>query len=345
MGNELQMGNADFYNGLVFDGIRGWYGRDKWDIGAYYYFAVERNTPSGNLAGISCTPDVYGTPCDVSPGFFPSNVDARVGGLDFTWNFNEDGSHYASAYLIRNASRLEESFNGLGDHRLNTFGVMWKREVREDDGLDWSIELAQQFGEVMFPDAGDPDVDLGGSIIEGWIGYKFAGAHRVRLGILGASGHAEDDADDEFNGWIPLFTDYHQDNRLGNLDLFNGTIYTNGPAGAAGTGVPFGAVGPGLTMTNVTNANLRYEYTSGKSYALVALHTFMAPEDIDIGGQMVDSYGEEVDLEYRYQYSKHLNLGIAYSYFMTGDYFDAQLPPDTDSEDISRFWLQANLTW
>ena len=71
----------------------------------------------------------------------------------------------------------------------------------------------------------------------------------------------------------------------------------------------------------------------------------MAPEDIDIGGQMVDSYGEEVDLEYRYQYSKHLNLGIAYSYFMTGDYFDAQLPPDTDSEDISRFWLQANLTW
>ncbi|HXV75621.1 MAG TPA: alginate export family protein [Candidatus Polarisedimenticolaceae bacterium] len=345
IGNELHMGNNDFYNGLTFDGARGWYdGGDRWDVGAYFYWAVERNTPVGNPLGVlagPCSPDVIVFPCTTS-SLNPSNTDARVAGADFTWTFDQETGHYITGYAIQNTSRLEASFGGAGDHELNTVGLLWKRDVAEERGFDWSAEAATQFGSITT--TGNPDVDFGGYIVEGWLGYKLAGAHRFRLGGLLASGVAEDDASDEFNGWVPLFTDYHQDNRLGNLDLFNGTLYTNGVVPSSpGFGGIFGPV-TFLTMSNVTNLNLRYEYERGKSYALIAVHDFQFTEELDPTGVNISDIGQELDLLYRYQRTKHLTWEVAYSYFLPGDWYDEIYSPD-DPEEISRFWIQAALQW
>jgi hypothetical protein len=297
LGNELILGNNDFYNGLVFDGIDVNGDFSSWDLHLYYKQLSET---------------------------FALREDTMIWGADAVINI---GPTHIDPYLL-----LVKSFSptGLGssfppNSEIYTFGVHWQKDTNEDHtGWDASAEIAAQFGDFG---PANTKIDASGWIFEGWFGWGFGSAGRIHLGYLGASG---DDGTDpnQTNGWINLYPDPHQNNRLGNLDLFAGF----GPNVADPTNGG---------MTNISDLNLGYNWWGGeRHHALLALHWFTRPETL---AGASDDIGIELDLAYDYQYARNSRLEVGFSTLFPGDNIK-ELTGGVD-DNINRIWAQVHLNW
>lgn len=194
IGNQLILGDLDFYGGQSFDGARLWWDWEKFDLNAFYYRIDEDNDfgCSGGCGDDNL--DIYG-------------VYATFGGE--TWGEIEP-------YIINFADG-----DAPGNDKFYTIGGRWTRsvndEVNSDKLLDWSIEYAMQSGSN---DPNGADTDISADIIEAWIGLNFGSErnHRVHVGTLMASGESTGDPDIET--WNPLGYDTWDHNRLGDADFF-----------------------------------------------------------------------------------------------------------------------------
>jgi hypothetical protein len=195
IGNQLILGDLDFYGGQSFDGVRLWWDWEKFDLNAFYYRIGEENaTFFGCTAGCGDENlDLYG-------------VYATFGGE--TWGEIEP-------YIINFA---------VGDspgEKYYSVGARWTRlvndQVNSDKLLDWSFEYAIQAGSI---DPNGADTDISADILEGWIGLNFGSErnHRVHVGVLMASGQDPASADSET--WRTLGYDTWDHNRLGDADFF-----------------------------------------------------------------------------------------------------------------------------
>ena len=333
IGNELILGNNDFYNGLTFDGITVNGDFSSWDLNVWYHQLNET---------------------------FSAREDNGLFGVDAGFEFGSFNFHPYAVYSKSfwdgvNTGTLPGGIRPVylaPRHDLWTVGVIFAMPGDEEEhtGIDFSVELAGQMGETD-PDSSNPAtnsaIDLKGYIFEGWFGFGFGDAGRIHIGTLYASG---DDGtglasnSPELTAWVPLFEDPHAMNRLGDLDLFSGF-------GLPGQGAadPFG-----FGMTNIWDVNLGYDWWGGeKHHAKVAVHYFTRPEMANFGDcdpvtagvqECSDQIGTELDISYDYQYARNSKLEVGVATLFAGDFFTEFWGPNND-DNITRLWAQIHLNW
>lgn len=198
---ELLLGDSDFYAGTSFDGIRGWFGGDAYEVNLFYYKIFENNV----FQGIG----FVGNGGSVDQNYFGGTAD---------WNLG-DGGGKVGAYVTKfQGHNFDASWWTLGGH--------YTRMPSKENAFDWNAELAIQSGEF----SGGPDIK--GHIFEGWVGYGFGegGRHRIHVGTLIASGD-DNPSDGDIEDFFSLFGDIHAWNRLGDADFFTITNITDWNAG------------------------------------------------------------------------------------------------------------------
>lgn len=193
LGNELHFGDADFYNGNAFDGLRATRDGESWGLDLFYFITAE------DL--------VSGSAYDDQDEWWGASLDFDLA----------DGDQSFNPYLIFH----RDTGSGAARERVYTLGALWQSTDEYDSAWDWSAELAIQSGDVG---SGAGEMDVSSSIFEGTLGYTTNDVHRFHLGFLMASGD-DDPLDTDLEGFRSIAPDHHANNRLGDLDLFGGTSF------------------------------------------------------------------------------------------------------------------------
>jgi len=287
-GNGLIIGNEPFYNGNVFDGVNAGWDDDGWALHGFFFKTSETN-----------------------PAVSAAHDDHTIDGLYYTNKLGDGKWGDLDVYAVG----FQDGFEGfgVGAPHFWTFGGLWRQMVNskadaEKHNWDWSLEVATQSGDVNdeFDLDGDgktsDELNLGGTIIEGWLGYNLVHGnmvHRFSAGVYSASG--DDDATDgNLDGWVNLYPTVH--GRLGNSDFFS--ILNQGSSYVIGFG-PSG-FGPGVTAWNLGyRANVNDKHYFGVKY-----WNFQPTEDsIKTGSSSkvsVGDFGNEFDFWYKYAYSENV---------------------------------------
>jgi hypothetical protein len=298
-GNELLLGDLDFYSGLSHDGGVGMWDFDNVDVMVWYTRPFESGAVGFSAA---IPPDQIGPIPDGNTDFVGGYAD---------WTFSGDQTF--DVYVMN----LNGPFGGVN---VWTVGGRYAHDKTDANGFIWNVEYAQQFGDaVTQPTA----VDAEGSVFEGWLGYNLVrgdNVHRFYGRYAQATG--DDTGSSEFEGFIPLFGDFH--NRTGRGDWFQ--------LANASTGLGGGATG-GLTAFSVGYNgfyNDRHEF--GAAY-----WTYTLEED---SGGPVDDLGDAIDVWYGFNYSRNVNFVVSLSQFSPDDVLVAPGAPD---DDVVRLYGQARL--
>ena len=263
LGNELHLGDNDFYNGQFFDGIRAMIDLNSVDLEVFYYEIEERDLTSAG-------------------GGTPGDNDTTLIGV--TANFEVGEGHVIEPYVLqfRDASPM-----GMADFDLLTVGALYDRSG-EDSAFDWSLEVAIQTGDIndggFCP--GLTPCDASSTIAEGSFGYSFAENHRVHIGALMLGG---DDDPDDFEFFLPIATDTHR--RAGAMDFFSvfdttlvnltnyyvGYGWTGGAHSFSGTYHDFAATEDfGLEDEIAQEVDLIYNYAHGERVGIeIGVASFM----------------------------------------------------------------------
>lgn len=195
IGNELLVGDADFYAGQSFDGARAWWNFDKFTLTAVYYNILEENAGCGNF----CTDD---------------NTTAY--GVYGTWTFGKTPQVFEPVlFRYRDANEgpqfwvLDARYSRAVNSKADMEAMAW----------DWNIEIAMEDGSY---DPAGIDQDIKASVMEGWFGWNFGSnaRQRVHIGALVSSGD-KDATDDKEETFIPIAGDVWAYNRLGDADWFS----------------------------------------------------------------------------------------------------------------------------
>jgi hypothetical protein len=330
LGNELHMGDADWYNGLSFDGVRVMADWERFDLNLFHYIVAEQNA----FVGVGGPDDVF----DEEVTFTGATLNFAIG----------ENGQALEPYLM--FTRADDVFDTPGDAppdtdlRLYTVGAQWGRAVESAEDVDagkfdWSIEAAMQSGEFAQNGVANPvELDAKGNVIEGWFGFNWnhggGGRSRVHVGAFMSSGDDPNDPPtDDIDEFISLFPDTRAHNRLGDLEFAE----TIGVGGFSGLG-------------NLTDYNIGYEMwcKEARHGFMAALHHFETTEDIVFSPtQSETGLGDEFDLAYNYGYSDAVRFEAGIGYLMPGDVLDtsAELTygPGEDADEVTRAWWRFDL--
>ncbi|HZM69776.1 MAG TPA: hypothetical protein VFB95_05325 [Candidatus Cryosericum sp.] len=330
-GNELMLGDLDFYAGLSHDGVVGVWDLKNVDITAFYTRAYEGSvTHADNFL----PPDQLVTGINATPGTH------HFWGGYATWTLKK--GWIVDAYLLDYRDR---DFGADAPVTIQTVGGRFANDVTDKAGLVWNAEFAQQFGEYSelatpFPvSTFEEGADVSGSVLEGMIGWNFKGGnatHRVFGRYEWASGNETDTdstpGDKEDEGFFPMYGDFH--NRLGRGDWFqltgdSPTGLGGGLAGTGGGGIVAVAAGyTGWFKENHTFGAQVWDYT--------------LDQETDLGGTAgeSDDLGSAFDLWYGYAYSRNLAFEASISQLSPGDALTGDGGPD---DSVMRVYGQARL--
>ena len=304
LGTGLIIGNEEFYNGTVFDGIKAGYDEKDWSVHAFY-FRTSQTEPIDSSLTVDAAHDNHvldGGVFSLKTGEEEGWGDVDVYGIGFQDGFTGD------------------VFDPIGAPHLWTFGAHWWRAVKskkdaDDFPLDWNIEGAMQTGDVTdvddFNGNGDftDKLDFGGTIIDGSVGWNFAMGdtiHRVSGGIIYKSGD-DNVTDKNIDSWVALFPSNH--GRYGNADFFGANI---------GSGYFIGS-GPSGFSSGLTAYNIAYDlnYDNGEHMFGGRYWKFEPTEDkiktSPTTSFEIKDFGTEWDLWYQYRYSENVSLYANYS--------------------------------
>lgn len=325
-GTELLLGDLDFYAGLAHDGLVGNWKFDKWNLMAWYTRPLEGSV-SGFFGGGFLPPDENFVSSCPGGGPLPRGCATQhFLGAYANWTVAKDQG--IDVYLMSLADR------DTGGN-FQTLGGRYSHDVSGKNGLFWNVEAAVQTGQVAsavisgIPD----DIDAGGSVIEGWIGWNFKSGknnHRVYLRYTAASGDDDpgDDTDDSFQ---PLFGDFH--NRLGHADLFK----VSGTSTAMGVTFPITVADLGINAVAVGwNGHFGDRSELGAEF-----WDFTTGEDVVFSPTVSeDALGTEFDVWYNYNYSKNLTFSASLSQFSPDDALTGTVAPVFD-DSVTRLYGQA----
>ena len=285
-GTELLLGDLDFYTGISHDGGVGNFKFNKWNLMVWYTRPSEGTGFNGDFG--FAPPDQVTmngcSPCDTQHflGAYATWTVAKNQGID--------------VYLMSLANR------DTGGN-FQTLGGRYSHDVMGKNGLFWNVELAIQTGQVESELLSGADLDAGGRVLEGWIGWNFKSGknnHRIYGRLTQASGD-DDPADDSQDAFVSLFGDFH--NRLGHGDFFHvdGTSTGLGAVGDLG----INAVAFGWTGQFGDRSELGAEFWS-----------FATAEENGAGD---DALGTEIDVFYNYNYSKNMTFSASLSQLSPDD--------------------------
>lgn len=308
-GNELLLGDLDFYAGISHDGLAGTWKFKKWNLMLWYTKPTEDTVDTLDAAFLP--PDQIA----IIPGT-GSDTQYFWGGYA-NWTVAKD--HNIDVYLMTAQDR------SVGAN-IQTVGGRYSHDVVGKNGLFWNIEVAAQAGQTESEVVtGTPDVDASGRVVEGWIGYNFKSGkntHRVYARLERATGDDTGTADDD-EGFVPLFGDFH--NRAGRGDWFQlADVSTNLGGGAVAGGL--NALGLGWTGWFGDKTEFGAQLWS---YGL----------DEDNGAATGDDLGTAIDIWYGYNYSRNLNFVASVSQLSPDDALTGGTGAPDDS--VTRLYGQA----
>jgi hypothetical protein len=315
LGNELLLGDNDWYMGFSHDGITGMWDFDKWDITTWYFRTAEGTQSNINAA----IPPPFGIPGSAS------------GGQDFyggyaTWDIKD--AMLLDFYLMFQEYRDDQPAGNVLNN-LWTAGIRFARDRMGEQGFLWNIEYAQQFGEAEFTGNNMYDEDLEGSILEAMLGYNFHAGnndHRVYGRYMMISGDDETAGDNDYNGFIGIAGDYHD--RLGKGDWFLPDTFWSGG------GLEFDDQGiDALTVGYNGFYNERHEFG-------IAYWDYTINETAGQGAGFSDDLGSAYDLWYGLNYTQNVSFEVAYSMLDPGDYF---ISPGQVDDAATRLYGQVRL--
>ena len=310
-GNELLLGDLDFYAGQSHDGGVGTWKVKKVNLMFWYTKPIEGNV-NPSFGGGNVSPDQE----IILPGTGFGTQHFLGGYATWTWAKTQT----FDVYLMSLADR------GTGGN-FQTLGVRWAHDTT-NKGLFWNAEVAKQTGQVSSEFvSGGTDVDASGLALEGWVGFALKSGkntHRFYLRVENASG---DDANtaDENEGFQPLFGDFH--NRLGHGDWFRmQDVTTNLSGGGVGGGIK--AVSVGYT------GYFRDRHEFGGAYWSYQL-------DEDNNAPTGDKLGTALDFWYGFNYSRNVNFTASVSQLSPDDALTGGGANPDDS--VVRLYGQARL--
>jgi hypothetical protein len=323
LGNQFQFGNADWYNGLTFDGGR-------WDW----------NSDSFSLTGLILRTATL-TPGDTnqSPAYGPFAINGdghdhdEIYSLYFTLKTIKN--HTLDLYwiyvnehigLTRNSGAggpfPPSPLTGGVPAYFHTFGARIGGNVDVACGLDWNLEAAYQTGHLS---TGTPQVDVEGLAIEGEVGLTFNRDNKLRAWVRGlfAEGPDEDGTD---TGYISLFPNRHSNTanfraRYGAMDVF--------------------------PMANVFALTGGVHFDPSKDWTIGA-NVVWGQQDSDpvFTPGSDEAFGFEIDVWAEYRYSEAMTFSAGVAMLFPDDQLDnAVADLSTPFDDDSQFlvWLQARL--
>ena len=268
-GNEMLLGDNDFYNGTVHDGAKAGWQYKKWSLDTFYTKFFESSAIPGGSS--------------IFPTFQPSD-DMTLAGAYAT--FKGPKKIGFDAYLLQ--------FNdGTSGAQIDDTTIGGRVYNKGTSNWAWWAELALQSGEF---DDGVTTTDLKARGFEGELAYTFRKvkvAPRVHLRYSSFTG--SDDDPDEFEGFIAPFQDTH--GRYGLFDLFIPTNLDVIEVGVSWNGKEdrhvFGANVLSFTSNEetVNNANideddlgseidLFYNYAYSKNVMIQAAIASFSPGDV-----------------------------------------------------------------
>lgn len=335
-GNELMLGDLDFYSGLSHDGIVAMWDLKSVDITGFYTRAFEGSVthadnflpPDQLITGINAQPQTH-----------------HFWGAYATWTLKK--GWIVDAYLLELRDR---AYTFDAPSTVDTLGGRFAKDTTDKSGLVWNIEYALQFGEYseLAPASNfEEGADISGSVLEGMIGWNFKGksaVHRVFGRYAEASGNEADTdstpGDKEDEGFMPMFGDFH--NRLGRGDWFQltGSTPTNLGGGLAGVGDGSGITAWAVGYTGWYGEN----HTFGAQFWDYSLDQ---ENDLDVtaADAFTDDLGEAFDIWYGYAYTKNVSFEASISQFEPGDALTSTstFVPTVQDDSVMRVYGQVRL--
>jgi alginate export protein len=310
-GNELLLGDLDFYTGISHDGGVGNWKLKKVNIMAWYTRPTENTFSFTN----SPFPDTILIPPSSGGG-----TQHFLGGYA-TWNFNKTQTF--DVYLMD----LVDRGNG-GD--FQTVGVRWAHDTT-GTGFFWDVEGVKQFGQFESAALGASgfDVDADGRALEGWFGFSIKSGKKIHrfYGRLESASGDKANTNGKNEGFLPLFGDAH--NRLGHGDWFQ---MSSDPTNLGG-GVPGGATGiQGLSAGYTGYFNDRHEFG-------VAFWQYKVAEENGSGNGK--KLGTGADIWYGFNYSRNVAFTASLSELSPDDALTGAGAANTDT--VQRLYGQARL--
>ncbi|SRR5713226_2983644 len=304
-GNELLLGDLDFYAGQSHDGFVGSWNLKKVNVMVWATRPTQTNLV--NLISANGSPDN-----NAFSGGGNTGTQNFLGGYA-TWTWKKDQSF--DVYLMDLDTKQVSN--------VETVGVRWAHDVTTKDGFFWDAELAQQFGDASYAASSKAK----GRAFEGWFGYNFRSGknvHRIYGRYEEATGDDTSAGSTDFQGFIPMFGDFH--NRTGHGDWFRLADASTNLGGGIGTG--------GLKATSVSYTG----YYSDKHEFGVAYWKYKLQKN---NGPGSDDLGNAIDIWYGYNYSRNVTFTASLSQLSPGDGLTGGGAAPNDN--VTRLYGQARL--
>jgi hypothetical protein len=331
-GNELHLGDLDFYAGIAHDGVIANWDLKKVDITGWITRPVE---------GSAFHPDNSIPPGAVAVAATPATQ--YFWGAYVTWDIAKEQG--LDLYFMENRNR---AFALDEPSTLDMVGVRWFHDNVTKNGAVWNGEFAQQFGQISdlsTPGTFETGADLSGNVIEAMFGWNFKVGnviHRPYGKFESASGNqADNDAtpgDKEDEGFRPFFTDFH--NRLGHGDWF---ALTGGNPSFVGAGLA-GTGGGGISAFCLGYTGWTTRHSWGFEY-----WDYSLDEDTDLdpgaGTSFTSDLGNAYDIWYGFNYSKNVTFEASVSQLSPGDTLTGTtaFTPVVNDDSAMRLYGQARL--
>jgi hypothetical protein len=308
-GNEMLLGDLDFYNGINHDGARAGWQYKKWTLDVFY---IENfDDALAGTTGVTVFPTSNGSSDSTLYGAYATFKGPKTIGFD--------------AYgLVLNNN--DETFVTPSKEERWTYGgrVYNKR----DSNWDWWAEFALQTGEF---ESGGVTADISATGLEGELAYQFRKAKiKPRVHLRYSSFSGDDDDGEESEAFNPMFQDFH--GRYGKFDLFRATNLD-------------------VIQVGVSWAGKEDRHKFGVNYLM------LSSNEEAVGGVAIteDDLGDELDLYYKYAYSKNVDIMAAIANFSPGDQLDPAIVGAADAspelsaisadDSAMRVYVNTRLRW
>lgn len=314
LGNELLLGDNDFYSGFTHDGIVATWDLEKWDVNLWYFREAEGSV--SNVNGANFPP----------PLTIPGNV---AGGLDFyggyaTWDIGTMDMLLDFYYMNMNVHNNSAPPPPTGEvTNVMTYGVRFARDmVMGEKGFMWNFEYAMQGGDIRNIATATPGYNnkLKGDFTEFMFGYNFSNGdnnHKVYLRYESMSGDdsaAGANQSSDYDGWVGMPGDIHD--RFGKGDWFLPTT--------TATGTGFGPAGSGaLAQTRGIDAwSIGYNgfYNDRHEFG-IAYWDYGVNNTDNLATGLSDKLGSAYDIWYGFNYTRNVAFEANYSSFDPGDFY------------------------
>jgi hypothetical protein len=329
-GNELQLGDLDFYSGISHDGVVGNWDLKKVQITGWYTRPLEGQAIHG---------DNFIPPDQVVLNPPPAG-DTHFWGAYVTWDIHKEMP--LELYFMEQRDR---TFGPDTPTTVDMVGARFSHNNTTKGGAVWNAEYAQEFGKIsdLSPVSGasvfQPGADISGSVAEAMFGWNFKGkkiTHQLFGKYEMASGNKAESGpglDSKDEGFHPFYTDFH--NRLGRGDWFH---LTGAFPTALGGGAPAGgAGGGGIDAWSAGYQGWTEKHGWGAAfwdYSLNQKETFATGTETKLGTAF--------DVWYDYNYSKNMTFEASVSQ-LSPDSALTGTAPGAPSDPVRRVYGMARL--